>query len=247
VDASAARDEAQRLLRDLVPMVRDLGPTALRTNGAVFWAAAVVWELKAREHAEAYESLALEHQAAGLGDYPHGCHDLAIAWMRTLGGNLPGANDAFAQARARLRADGRRPLQPIVDFHEAEALARQPAPDRARIDALLRAALPQFQALGMAGWVARTHTLLESGRLVIGYPSRTRLPSGLTEREGEILRLLAGGSTSREIAERLVLSVPTVQNHVANIYRKIDVRSRSEATAYAIRHGLTELPSSQDR
>jgi DNA-binding CsgD family transcriptional regulator len=66
------------------------------------------------------------------------------------------------------------------------------------------------------------------------------IPGGLTAREIEVLRLLAAGKTNRELAEALVLTVPTVQNHLANIYRKIDVRGRAEAAAFAHRHGLME-------
>lgn len=60
----------------------------------------------------------------------------------------------------------------------------------------------------------------------------------LTAREKEILRLIAGGRTNNEIAEELTLSIRTVARHTTNIYAKIRVRGRSEATAYAIHHGL---------
>jgi DNA-binding CsgD family transcriptional regulator len=63
---------------------------------------------------------------------------------------------------------------------------------------------------------------------------------GLTEREVEVLRLLAGGSTNRQIAAALVVSVPTAERHVANIYAKVGARGRADATAYALRHGLVD-------
>lgn len=59
----------------------------------------------------------------------------------------------------------------------------------------------------------------------------------LTPREVEILALLAGGSANKEIAARLGLSVHTVERHLTNLYGKIGVRSRSEATAYALTRG----------
>ncbi len=65
-------------------------------------------------------------------------------------------------------------------------------------------------------------------------------PEGLTTREAEVLRLLAGGKTNKEIAEELVLSVSTVERHVANIYAKIGARGRVEATVYALRRGISE-------
>jgi DNA-binding CsgD family transcriptional regulator len=63
-------------------------------------------------------------------------------------------------------------------------------------------------------------------------------PGGLTEREVEILRLLAEGTSSPVIADELVLSIHTVERHIANIYTKIGVHTRVEATAYAFRHDL---------
>lgn len=60
----------------------------------------------------------------------------------------------------------------------------------------------------------------------------------LTPREAEILALLAQGLTNKAIAARLVLSVPTIQTHVANLYAKIGVHSRSAATAYALTPGF---------
>jgi DNA-binding CsgD family transcriptional regulator len=63
-------------------------------------------------------------------------------------------------------------------------------------------------------------------------------PGGLTTREVEVLRLVASGMTNRQIAESLVLSEKTVARHVANIFTKIGVTSRSAATAYAFQHRL---------
>jgi predicted ATPase/DNA-binding CsgD family transcriptional regulator len=70
-------------------------------------------------------------------------------------------------------------------------------------------------------------------------PPRPRAnPAGLTVREAEVLRLVAGGLTDAQVAERLVLSVRTVHSHVRSIYRKLGVSSRSAATGYALRQGL---------
>lgn len=63
--------------------------------------------------------------------------------------------------------------------------------------------------------------------------------TNLTAREKEVLRLIANGRTNNEIAEELTLSIRTVARHTTNIYAKIGVRGRSEATAYAIHHDLT--------
>jgi DNA-binding CsgD family transcriptional regulator/pimeloyl-ACP methyl ester carboxylesterase len=60
----------------------------------------------------------------------------------------------------------------------------------------------------------------------------------LTQRELEVLRLVAAGRTNKEIAALLVLSERTIARHITNIYRKIETRSKAEATAFAIRAGL---------
>jgi DNA-binding NarL/FixJ family response regulator len=65
-------------------------------------------------------------------------------------------------------------------------------------------------------------------------------PDLLTPRESEILKLVAEGHSSREIAEMLVISVKTVERHRANILEKLGMRDRVELTRYAIRRGLVE-------
>jgi DNA-binding NarL/FixJ family response regulator len=60
----------------------------------------------------------------------------------------------------------------------------------------------------------------------------------LTGRELEVLRLVAAGRTNREIARDLVISERTVDRHVSNVFSKLDVQSRSAATAYAYEHEI---------
>src|SRR5690242_9587451 len=61
---------------------------------------------------------------------------------------------------------------------------------------------------------------------------------GLSRRELEVLRLVAGGESNAQIARRLGLSTHTVERHITNLYRKIGARGRADATAYALRSGL---------
>jgi DNA-binding CsgD family transcriptional regulator len=68
---------------------------------------------------------------------------------------------------------------------------------------------------------------------------RRGLPGGLTEREVEVLRLVAEGKSNPDIARVLVLSPKTVERHVSNIFTKLDVSSRTAAAAYAHEHGLS--------
>lgn len=65
-------------------------------------------------------------------------------------------------------------------------------------------------------------------------------PDGLTEREVEIIRLVAQGLKDREVAERLFIAVKTVQAHLRNIFNKVGVPNRAALTAYAARHGLIQ-------
>jgi DNA-binding NarL/FixJ family response regulator len=69
-------------------------------------------------------------------------------------------------------------------------------------------------------------------------PSAPREAHGLTERELEVLRLVAAGKTNKAIAAALVLSERTVDRHVSNILAKLRVSSRAAATASAYEHGL---------
>ncbi|HET7376275.1 MAG TPA: response regulator transcription factor, partial [Anaerolineae bacterium] len=59
----------------------------------------------------------------------------------------------------------------------------------------------------------------------------------LTEREIEVLRLLAQGSTNKDIAQTLILSVRTIDAHLRSIFAKLNVRSRTEAALWAARYG----------
>jgi ATP/maltotriose-dependent transcriptional regulator MalT len=63
-------------------------------------------------------------------------------------------------------------------------------------------------------------------------------PAGLSAREFEVLQLLAGGHSNQQIAEALVLSVRTVERHINHIYAKLNLHSRTQATAFVLREGL---------
>lgn len=63
----------------------------------------------------------------------------------------------------------------------------------------------------------------------------------LSDREKQVLRLVAEGRTNKEIAELLVLSVKTVMGHRANLMEKLGIHNRTELVKYAIRHGLIEV------
>ncbi len=71
-------------------------------------------------------------------------------------------------------------------------------------------------------------------------PPRARWPQGLTDREVEVLRLLARGGSNKEIASALGISSRTAQHHVIHIYQKIERNSRAGAALFATEHGLLD-------
>jgi DNA-binding CsgD family transcriptional regulator len=109
---------------------------------------------------------------------------------------------------------------------------------------LLRRALAELQLLG-----ARPAAALALSRLrKLGARQLPRGPrpatrsnaAGLSPRQMEVLTLVADGLRNKEIADRLVLSERTVEHHVAAVLRGLGVRTRTEATADAVRRGLVD-------
>jgi DNA-binding CsgD family transcriptional regulator len=101
--------------------------------------------------------------------------------------------------------------------------------DQESADLEFEAARECFERLGAEPDLTRLNELASAGRA---------RPGGLTDREVEVVRLVAAGHTNRAIAGQLFLSEKTVARHLANIYAKLDVPSRAAATAYAYDHGL---------
>ncbi|MBT8424588.1 MAG: HD domain-containing protein [Silicimonas sp.] len=110
---------------------------------------------------------------------------------------------------------------------------------------------PQRPALDDEGAASLVRTWVREGRLcrdgaeavlsVAGQPSRRNIAprlAGMTGREIEVLRLIARGMTTREAAEELGIAAKTADNHVQNIYSKIDVTTRAGAALFAIESGL---------
>jgi len=92
------------------------------------------------------------------------------------------------------------------------------------------ASLPQTLALRLVSRMARQAPA-----------DRSALPEPLSGREEEVLTLLAEGLSNKEIAQRLYLSVRTVEGHLVNIYGKLDLHSRTEAALFAVRQGWVTL------
>jgi DNA-binding NarL/FixJ family response regulator len=92
--------------------------------------------------------------------------------------------------------------------------------------------------LGMVPLMERIQALQEK---VAAQPGSASIyPDGLTQREVEVLRLIAAGRSNPDIAAELVISLNTVTRHVSNIFSKTDAANRAEAATYAYRHGLVQ-------
>jgi DNA-binding CsgD family transcriptional regulator len=94
----------------------------------------------------------------------------------------------------------------------------------------LEAARGIFAQLGAASDLARVDKLTQRAPSIDAH--------GLTPRELEVLRFVAAGETNKAIAAELILSERTVDRHMSNIFTKLDVSSRTAATAYAYEHQL---------
>ncbi len=82
----------------------------------------------------------------------------------------------------------------------------------------------------------------EAARALIQATRPTKQPAiDLTEREMEVLNLVVQGNSNQQIADAMVISLATVKAHISNILSKLQVSSRSEAIAYAIKHKLVSL------
>jgi DNA-binding CsgD family transcriptional regulator len=99
--------------------------------------------------------------------------------------------------------------------------------DSASAELEFAAARGVLEELGAAPDLARLARL-------VGSPG----PGGLSRRESEVLTLVATGKTNRAIATELFISEKTVARHVSNIFAKLGLSSRAEATAHAYKHGL---------
>lgn len=87
--------------------------------------------------------------------------------------------------------------------------------------------------------------IMQTMRRIIASPERISSSMDLSVRERDVLRFLAEGLSSKEIAERLGLSSRTVENHRASISRRTGLRSVAQLTLYAVRLGLVPIPGSE--
>jgi DNA-binding NarL/FixJ family response regulator len=165
----------------------------------------------------------------------------AAELTRALGAADPSAWAAAAGAWTALE----RPYPAaLARWREAEAHLQEG--DREATVVAARASATGARELGSAWLLAEVEGLAARARLRLAEPGAERAaepppdeePFGLTARERQVLVLLAGGATNREIGARLYMAEKTASVHVSRILSKLDVRSRTEAAAVAHRHGL---------
>jgi DNA-binding NarL/FixJ family response regulator len=106
------------------------------------------------------------------------------------------------------------------------------------------------ELVGSVTAVTRSQTVIpqEAAQTLAGMPSNATEAVGLarhlTDRERQVLALLVEGAGSQELAERLYLSRNTIRTHVQNICSKLQVHSRLEAVAFAVKYGVVEVERS---
>ena len=110
------------------------------------------------------------------------------------------------------------------------------------------------------GDLVKSIYLIGKGEIVVSLPlvgklvrkvtlkTKAEVKDGLSEREVEILKLLVGGNTNKEIAETLFITENTVKVHMKNILGKLQLRNRQQAAAYAVKQGLvTEIRDTEEK
>jgi DNA-binding NarL/FixJ family response regulator len=154
-------------------------------------------------------------------------------------------------------------LMPVMGGVEAIAIIRRDMPDvevialtsvledKAVIEAIRAGAIGYLLKDTESDELIRAIKAAAAGQVQLSPQAAARLmrevrapdsPESLTERETEVLRLLATGLSNKEIARDLVIGEKTVKTHVSNILAKLNIRSRTQAALYAARIGLVELP-----
>ncbi len=179
--------------------------------------------------------------------------DRVLGVVATLSGDWEMAEQAFEDGLALCRRANNQPEEAAILYEQARALLIAPATvhSRERIHDLCQYAREIFLRYHMQRAADLVDTLQKGVQALEQRTDVRPLPSlsvgilqtapavlHLTDRELEVLRLVAEGHTDREVAEMLVISPRTVNRHLSNIFVKLDVPGRAAAVAYAIRQGV---------
>ena len=169
--------------------------------------------------------------------------DISAPFVRPLSARIEWIAEFYEQAESRYEATleffskaGYRPLWVgTAESYAKSLIERGSQADMSKAANLVDEALPIAQELGMKPSIAKLETLREQVGTVSG-----EYPDGLSEREVDVLRLIAAGHSNQKIADELFLSRYTIVRHVSNIFGKTGAANRAEAAIYAERQGLTK-------
>ncbi len=172
------------------------------------------------------------------------CYGAASRYLGMLAATMARWDEAeqhFQEALAMNTRTGARPwLAHTQHDYAVMLLARGQPEDHTQAMTLLEEALATARELGMRALEARLTARLSPLTPVppaTVLPTQWTSPDGLSQREVEVLRLVATGKSNRDIADALCISLNTVATHVRNILTKTGTANRTEAAAYALRHG----------
>ncbi len=161
----------------------------------------------------------------------YGAADRYLGMLAATLGEWGQADRHFERALELDRERGAMTWVAHADYQFARALIASDRRDDPRFANLVGEARDLATRIGLRALLGRVDSLGEPATAVL-------LPDGLSPREVEILRLVAGGLSNREIGQELYISEHTAANHIRSILRKTGCANRTEAASYAHRHSL---------
>jgi DNA-binding CsgD family transcriptional regulator len=177
--------------------------------------------------------------------------DRVLGLLSAMNGDLDDSRRHFEDALSFCRKAGYRPElawtchdYAAMLLGESTGATRVASAEREKAVSLVQDGLGIATAIGMRPLAAKLTSLAEKAAADRGGP---QYPDGLSEREVEVLRLIAAGKTNQQIADALIISRFTVVRHVTNIFTKTGASNRADATSYAHRHGLADAAGGKDR
>jgi DNA-binding NarL/FixJ family response regulator len=132
---------------------------------------------------------------------------------------------------------------PVDESHDRAAEAARKALGPAAFDTHWQSGRSLTPEAAFAGLTQTVERVLNTP-VTVSPAVTTTWPSGLTEREVEVIRLVADGLTNAQVADRLFLSRRTVDAHLRRIYDKLELATRTELVRFAHEHALIQPPSS---